>query len=363
MTAKREKGRRPVITGSVIKRAAAFLLLAALVTACGCTQSGPLVREFFAMDTYMRFSVYGLTDASAAEGAADAVVRLSGLLDATDSRSEVYALNHGGGRPVPVSPETYGVIEGSLALSRELGDSFELTVRPLLTAWGFTKGEHRIPADAELAALIENVDDGRIGLDAERNTVTLPEGMQIDLGAVAKGYAADEAARILREGGAEAALLDLGSSTIFAFGTKPDGTRWRIAVKDPENADGVAGVIETDGGAVSTSGGYERYFTGPDGRVYWHIIDPRTGRPARTGILSVTVLTEDAATGDALSTALFVMGPQAAEEYYREAGGFEYIMLMEDGSVLLTPGAQGVFTLSGSRAGAEVRVVGSGADG
>ncbi|MBQ4341494.1 MAG: FAD:protein FMN transferase [Clostridia bacterium] len=352
-----EKGRRPIISGFAVKLAAAIMLLAALVTACGCTHNGPLVRELFAMDTYMRFSVYGLTDGEAVDEAADAVMRLSRLFDATDSRSEVYALDHGAGLPVPVSPETFDVIEGALGLSHRLGSAFELTVRPVLTAWGFTEGEHRIPSDAELAALIENVDDGRVGLDAERNTVTLPEGMQIDLGAVAKGYAADEAARILREGGAKAALLDLGSSTILAFGSKPDGTKWKIAVKDPENADGVAGIIETDGGAVSTSGGYERYFTGPDGQVYWHIIDPRTGRPAKTGILSVTVLTDDAMTGDALSTALFVMGPQAAEEYYRENGGFDFIMLMEDGSIVMTAGAEGVFTPYGSRAGAKVSVV------
>ena len=308
------------------------------------------------MDTFMQLKVYGGDAEKALDEVCGLITELDGLLSVTDKGSEIYALNENGiGR---VSEKTFDVISRSLAFSRGIGECFDLTLRPVLRAWGFAGGEYRIPSDAELDELIARVGDARIALDGDTLTVELPEGAEMDLGALAKGYAADEAADIVREYGCTGAILNLGSSTILAIGDKPDGSKWRIAVKAPDGS-GPAGVIETSGCAVSTSGGYERCFTGEDGETYWHIMDPRTGRPAKNGVASVTVITEDAFTGDGLSTALFVMGPEEAAELYADNGGFEFIMLMEDGSIFLTPGAADVFTPEGSFINARIRIAGA----
>ena len=346
----RSKGNTAV---KISARAAALLLALVLILClpgCGSAAAG---RELFAMDTFMQLKVYGGDAEKALDEISGLITELDRLLSATDKGSEIYALNESGS--ARVSEMTFDVISRSLAFSREIGGCFDLTLRPILRAWGFAGGEYRIPSDEELGGLLASVGDGGIALDADTLTVALPEGAELDLGALAKGYAADEAAAIVKRYGCTGAMLNLGSSTIFAVGEKPDGSKWRIAVKAPDGS-GTAGVIETSRCAVSTSGGYERCFTGEDGETYWHIMDPLTGRPARNGIASVTVITDDAFTGDGLSTALFVMGPDGAESLYRERGGFEFIMLMEDGSIFLTPGAAEVFTPEGSFANAEKRV-------
>ena len=156
------------------------------------------------------------------------------------------------------------------------------------------------------------------------DTVTVPGECQIDLGAVAKGYIGDLVADMLRERGITSVLLNLGGN-VQAVGAKPDGSPWRIGVRDPL-ADGNLGVLEITDQAVVTSGGYERYFTDADGSVYWHILDPQTGYPARNGLISVTVVSSEGKKSDALSTALFVMGTEGAAEYWRTHGSFEMLL-------------------------------------
>ncbi|MBR4657898.1 MAG: FAD:protein FMN transferase [Clostridia bacterium] len=342
------------------RRLLARLLAAALVLLMpigisGCEKAEE--REFFAMDAYMRIRVFGAPD-GALDEAEDEIEALSALLSATDEKSEIYALNHAEGKAMTVSPDAFDIIERGLELSRELGGCFELSLRPVSRAWGFTEDENRIPPESELRELLKLVGDERIVTDRAVRTVALPAGFELDLGALAKGYAADRAKERLSDAGVSAALIDLGSSTILAFGKKPDGSKWKIAVRDPMGGDTPAGTIEFDGGAISTSGGWERYFEGPDGQVYWHIIDPRTGAPARTGAYSVTVLTDDALYGDALSTALFVMGPEKALGYYETHGDLDFIMFLEDGSVLATPGMSELFTPSGAYENARVVTTG-----
>ena len=336
---------------------AAAMLFAFAFPGCAAREE-PVTAELFAMDTFIVLKAYGDNAADAVASSEETIKRLSRLLSVTDEGSEVYALDHADGAETPVSPEVFDLISRSLALSSELGESFELTIYPVLRAWGFTTDNERVPADAEIEELLALVDDGSAVLNAEGRTVRLPAGAQIDLGAVAKGYAGDAAAELMRANGVDSALLDLGSSTIVAIGAKPDGSAWRIAVKDPFGRSDRAGIIEATDVSVSTSGGYERYFVGDDGETYWHIIDPATGRPAKSGLVSVTVLCKSAFLGDALSTALFVMGAEAAEAYWRAVGGFDYILITEEGKLIMTPGAAELFTPSGAYAQGEPAVIG-----
>ena len=144
-------------------------------------------------------------------------------------------------------------------------------------------------------------------------------------------------------------MLDLGGN-IEVIGTKTDGSRWKIGIKDPKNDTGITGYVSVSDAAVVTSGGYERYFTDDAGNVYWHILDPSTGRPARSGVISATIVGEDATLCDALSTAFFVMGAEGAAGYYETYGGIEYILIMEDGSRIVSEGLNETFTAVDSSA-------------
>ena len=179
--------------------------------------------------------------------------------------------------------------------------------------------------------------------------------MELDLGAVGKGYAGDLAAEILKDRGITSALLAIGGN-IQAIGSWPDGSDWRLGIRNPFG-EGQVGVLSVSDRAVVTSGNYERYFVGDDDQTYGHIIDPSTGYPADTGLASVTIIAEEGKVGDALSTAMFVKGPQEAEKYWRAHQDFDMLMITEDGEIRLTEGIQDSFTLSGSFANMEVQVI------
>ena len=228
---------------------------------------------------------------------------------------------------------------------RLTGGALDITAYPAVKAWGFTQEEHRVPASDKLEALAEKIDYSAVRLEGD--TVTLPEGMELDLGAVAKGYAGDVLAETVRASDIPSALLDLGQSTIMAVGTKPGGAPWRIGVVDPAQPGSCFAVVELEDCAMGTSGGYQRYFE-QDGITYWHILDPDTAAPARSGLASVTVVSPSAFLCDGLSTALFVMGLEEGAQLWREHPEleFEVIFVTEKGEIYRTAGLEGRFSLA-----------------
>lgn len=313
-----------------------------LLSACGQKIEEPFRAEFLAMDTVMYLTLYGEAGEQAAALAQERVEALEHLLSVTDEGSDIYAANHSGGQTVMLHGETAALLERALALCDETGGALDVSIYPVVRTWGFTTGAYRVPGEAELAALLEKVDYTRIALDG--GALTLPEGMELDLGAVAKGWTGDALMELLAEVGVSSAIVELGGN-VQALGARPDGTPWRVAVQAPDGS-GYAGALEIVDRAVITSGGYQRYFE-QDGETYWHIIDPATGWPARSGLTSVTVVAEEGVVGDALSTALFVLGREGAEQLWRERGGFECILMEEDGTVAVTQGLEDCFSLYG----------------
>ena len=313
------------------------LLLALLLALPGCAPAQPLERTFFAMDTVMTLRLYEGGDENTLDQAEARVRELEGLWSVTDGTSEISTLNHDGS--AELSPETAELLGAALDMCRRTDGALDISTYPVLRAWGFTTGEYSVPGGEAIAALLPLVDYGRVALEA--GAAALPPGMEIDLGSVAKGYTGDALAALLKQGGAASALLDLGGN-IQAVGSKPDGSPWRVAIRDPAG-DGNIGVVEVVDQVVVTSGGYERYFE-EDGGRYWHIIDPATGWPARSGLTSVTVVGESGLLCDGLSTALFVMGREGALEHWRQHRDFEAVLVSEDGSVTITAGLEGRFT-------------------
>lgn len=313
----------------------------------------PCSVSFFAMDTYMTVTAYGKNAESALNDVSEKIIALEKMWSATDENSEVYAINNSGGKTVPVSKETEALIEYALEISEATDGALNITLYPVLKAWGFTTGEYRVPSDDEIAALLENTGCEKVRLDS--GSVTIPEGMQLDLGAVGKGYAGDIAVSILKERGVNSALLDLGGN-IQAIGSKPDGTPWRVGLRNPFDGGSLA-MLEVSDCAVITSGGYERYFTDENGSTYCHILDPENGRPAESGLASATIIGSKGRLCDGLSTAVFVMGQEKAEQFWRGYGGFEMVLVTKGGEVYITEGIEESFTLNGEYPDTRVNVI------
>lgn len=304
----------------------------------------PCRREVMAMDTIMTLTIY---DQPAEKGmetlqkAAARIEELEDLLSVTDERSEICRANHSGGEAVSLSEETRLLLEEALDLCGSTGGALDVTIYPVVRAWGFTTGDYRVPEEAELAALLADVDYTRISLEDQQ--LTLREGMELDLGAVAKGWTGDQLMELFTENGVTSAIVELGGN-VQALGAKPDGSPWRVALQAPEG--GYAGALEIVDKAVITSGSYQRYFE-QDGVTYIHIIDPATAHPADSGLLSATVVADSGVRGDGLSTALFVMGRERAEAYWRSHQDFDFILLCEDGTAVITEGLEDSFSLYG----------------
>ncbi len=263
--------------------------------------------------------------------------------------SEASAVNQAAGiEPIAVSPDTFAVVDAAVAASERSAGAFDVTIGPLVKLWDIgSETTSRPPPDDAIRSLLPLIDFNGVRLDYLGGTVYLERsGMAIDLGGIAKGFAADEAARILREAGVQHALMDFGGN-ILTVGHKPDGSPWRIGIQRPNDARGrYIGILKTTDRAVVTSGPYERFFVGPDGTRYHHIIDPDTGYPARPDVESVTVVSENSMLADALSTSLYVMGLERGMQLVESSYEVEAIMLTEDGVVHLSSGIGDAFELT-----------------
>ncbi len=310
-----------------------FMAASAALTLSGCQLEENRSVDFFAMNTIMSISAAGENAETAVTQAQSRINELDRLWAVTDPDSELSRINSG--EQIAVSPETAELLRFSLDIADKTKGALDPTIYPVLTAWGFTLDENRVPDRSEIAALLERVDYRNISSDGD--TVSLKNDAMLDFGAVAKGYAGDEAAKILRENGITSALINLGGS-VTTVGKKPNGSDWKIGVKNPAGEGNVGTLALSDLSAV-TSGTYERYFTAEDGTVYGHIIDPATGCPVDNDLLSVTIVSENATLCDALSTALFVMGSEKARSFFRKNGsamGFDIILITKNNEIVIS---------------------------
>lgn len=238
----------------------------------------------------------------------DEVDRIDRLMSHYKADSALSRLNRAAARhPVIVEPELFELIAEAMRYSRESDGAFDITVGPLMKAWGFFHGDGRIPSAEALAAARRRVGHAQVQLRPESYSIAFDvEGLELDLGGIAKGYAVDRVARLLRQRGVPAALISAGGSSIYGIGAPPGQDAWEVAIQDPVDPRKVARTVRIRDRAVSVSGSAGKSFES-EGVIYSHIMDPRTGRPAQ-GTLSVTVLTTRATAGDALDNALFVLG-------------------------------------------------------
>jgi FAD:protein FMN transferase len=272
--------------------------------------------------------------AVAAERALDEVDRIDRLMSHYRPESPLSRLNRDAAQgPVAVEPELVAFLAECLRYSRESGGAFDVTVGPLMKTWGFFGGEGRLPGEREIAAARERVGYGHVVLDVERSTVRFDRpGVDLDLGGIAKGYAVDRAVGVLARAGIQTALVSAGGSTVYAMGAPPGSKGWEIALEDPLHPPKIRRELLLRDRALSVSGRRPKSFEA-GGVVYSHIMDPRTGRPARD-VASVAVVTDTGTTGDALDDAFFVLGLSESREYLKGLARTEVFFFLPSGRVV-----------------------------
>ncbi len=330
-----------------------LLLSAFLLSGCSLGTQ-PRIMEttsLFAMDTIMELQAYGnkqvLTDA-------EAIIRdIEKNASVTDEGSEISALNRDG--KAELSEETAKLFSGALDICRETEGALDISIYPVLKTWGFTTSDYKVPSETELTDLLQKVDYRKITMNG--NAVAIGDGMQIDLGSVTKGYTGNRISEYFRQQGVTSGLINLGGN-VQCIGAKPNGEDWKVAIKSPfkESKSGIFAVIAARDKAIITSGGYERYFE-EDGETYWHILDPKTGKPAKNGLISVTIIGQDGLMCDGLSTALFVKGLDEATDYWKKHGDFDAVFITENGEVFITPGIEDSFSLASEYYDSKVTVI------
>lgn len=297
-----------------MKRLAALFLVVLMLA--GCTPKDAPAQEYiFCMDTVMALDVWGKESAEAAAQMRRLLYDLEKTWSASDESSLISAKNRGENI---TDAEALALLEAVRVLSERTGGAFDPALYAVTQVWGFPTDEFRIPSDGELA-------------EARK--------LQLwDLGAAVKGYAGDRLVALLESHDVDRAMLNLGGN-VQTYGEKPDGTPWKIAIQNPDMAEDHLGIVAVTGTmAVVTSGDYQRYFE-LDGVRYHHILDPETGRPANSGLRSVTVICRSGLTADVLSTALFVMGLEDAVDFWRASDDFEAVFVTAEGKIYATEGA------------------------
>lgn len=331
------------------KLIALLLCVSMLLPLSACGDDKPVERQIFAMDTLMDLKAYGKNAEAGLDAAVAVINGLDTTLDPELESSKVYALNHAQGDTVVVNGQFAKMVQTAQTVSQQTDGALDLTVYPLTKAWGFIDGNYRVPDDETIAALLEQVDMTRVELTPQGDDgsylASLPAGAALSFGAVAKGCASNYAINALRAAGVTSGVISLGGN-VQTLGTKPDGSQWNVAIQDPKDTGSYIGYVSVGETAVITSGSYQRNFT-QNGKLYHHIIDPKTGAPAESGLQSVTILCSDGILADCLSTAMFVLGESDALSYWRTYGGFEMILITNDGRVVLTDGLYGFFTPNG----------------
>jgi FAD:protein FMN transferase len=310
-------------------RRIAALLVLILTQACGPAEDpAPRRWEFETMGTQAALEIRGPLSEHEAEGhcrVLEAFSTVDSLMSTWDPNSELSRLNRApADSSLELSPLLGDCLARALALRTLSGGAFEPGAEPLMRLWGFYRREGRLPEPETIAELLPRLDDYDYEPDTRR-FVKRREETAIDLGGIAKGFALDLAAAALMELKLTRAMIDLGGN-LYCLGEADAGRSWRVGIRDPLDRDRLFASIALQDRAVATSGSYERFVT-IDGKRYGHIMNPATGRPAE-GLLSATVISEDATLGDGLATALFVLGPAQAESLLARLPGIEAVLVL-----------------------------------
>lgn len=332
-----------------------LLGISLILVSCGTDKrdlrTKPYVKEVFAMGTYIKITSYDKGHEKAIQAALDIARDYDKKTSVNQSGSELDELNDQSGiKPVKVSKSVYDLLAKSYSYSKKEA-GFDMMIGALTSLWHIGFDDARKPSQAEIDQALPLVSYGAIQFDEKNQTVFLPvKGAKVDLGAITKGYVADKMTDYLKAHGVTTAIVDLGSSSLSLMGHSPRGetTPWRIGIKDPnKQVSDQIGFLQAENESVTTSGIYERFLK-VDGKVYPHILDPKTGYPFENDIQSVTIVSEKGVDGDALSTTIFAMGTKKGYAYVEKTKTIGAIFVDKDDKVYVTPNLAKRFELDKS---------------
>ncbi|MCI8630550.1 MAG: FAD:protein FMN transferase [Firmicutes bacterium] len=324
-----------------------ILVIIICILFCGCQIKNDMAEiQMFAMDTFIDLKAQGENGEKALLEAEKEINRLEKLFSPTIEQSEIFAINqYAAKQTVTVSKDTFDLIEKAKEYCNITEGAFDITIAPVVKAWGFTEEVKRVPSDEEIQQKLQLVDNNKLHIDKQNSTVYLEnENMSIDLGGIAKGYASNKVNEILKKNGVSSAVISLGGN-VSVTGKRPDGTKWRIAVQDPMNSEGYVGILNVEDTSVITSGVYQRFFE-QNGKKYHHIIDTKTGKPTQNGLLSVTIVCDNGAMADALSTSVMVAGLQKGSELWRKLDNFGMIVITDSNEMYISEDIEDIFEVS-----------------
>ena len=295
-------------------------------------QYDEISTTLFAFDTVVTLK------ASCAQETLDALADRCQYFESIFSRtietSDIGRINVAGGKTVEVAPETADIVNKALAYCEESEGRFDITIGAVSSLWDFKEGV--VPDSDKLVQAVKHVNYKNVKVDGTMITLLDPEA-KLDLGGIAKGYIADDLCQQLIGAGCDSGFVNLGGN-VKTVGLKPDGSEWHVGIQDPNDVEGtvVAAVYSQDESAV-TSGLYERQFA-KDGRKYWHILDPKTGYPVETDLVSATIISDASIDGDGYTKPLFMMGHDEALAWIDAKDGIEGLVVGLDGKITQSAG-------------------------
>lgn len=333
----------------------ALVLLFSLLSA-GCqgqsqkASAEPLTKTNYLLGTVVEITLYDHQDEKIIDKAFSRISEIESEMTINNAEtSEIIALNNAAGKSeVTLTPDTFYVVEKGKYYSELTKGKFDITVGPVVKQWNIGTDYAAVPDPAELAKAVSLVDYTKLVLNKDKLTARLEdEGMKVDLGAIAKGYSADEVARILKENGVQHAIINLGGN-VMTIGGNPKGTPWKIGIQDPFNPRGdFLGIVTVENKTVVTSGTYERYFEA-NGKKYHHILDTATGYPVENNLYSTSIITDKSIDGDGLSTTTLLLGLEDGMKLIESLDNVEAIFVTGDKKVYVTSGLKDIFTITNS---------------
>jgi thiamine biosynthesis lipoprotein len=330
----------------------AILVLITFITLTACDNNAEKMKKnsdipvdqssSFIMDTIVDIKVYGQKAEKVVDESFERMREIENEMSRSKESSYISKINDNAGeKAVKVDSDTFKVIKKALEYAKTTKGKFDPTIGPFVTLWGIGTKKARVPSEQEIEHTKKLVNYNWIDLNKDLKKVKLlHRGMKIDLGAIAKGYAADEVRKIMSKYEVRSAFVNLGGN-VLVYRDKTDGTNWNVGIQDPREERGnVAASIEVSDKTIVTSGNYERYFK-EDGRLYHHIINPDTGKPSRNNLLSVSIITKNSFDADALSTSTFILGLDKGMELVNNMDNMEAIFITKSLDVKVTSGLKG----------------------
>ncbi|GAA0114618.1 FAD:protein FMN transferase [Clostridium senegalense] len=324
-----------------------FVILSILfLVGCSKTPSEPLSRTELIMGTVCTVQIFDSKDSSILDECFNKLTDLENLVSINKENTELDKVNNMSGKSaVSVSNDTYNIIKSGISYSSLSNGNFDITIGPIVKLWGIGTDSARLPSDTEINEKKSFINYKNVILDDSNKTVFLKNpNMIIDLGGIAKGYAADALTDILKKHNVNSAMINLGGN-LYILGNKEDGNKWRIGIQDPNDSNSTVGNLLVNDKSIVTSGVYERFFE-ENGKKYHHILNPKTGYPYENDLLGVTIISDKSVDGDALSTTTFALGCDEGLKFINSLENIDAIFITKDNEIYLSDGLKDNFNVT-----------------